>query len=225
MLRLGAEPAAAEQVLGLASLALEKILEVRRLGEQAGLLLGALDRCGRASLLFDGSGAIVYANPQGDRLLSQQTETQLEVVSPDHDGSTLIGRLCRMADELATAGDAAPGHRGKLQLSDGTVVDYEISHLGPGPDAGRQGVLVTLERTDPSPGRAIDRFAGRYGLSNRESQVLRLLLEGFSTRRVAAELGISPHTVRDHVKNLYRKTGAGSRSQLVSLVAVLPPTG
>lgn len=42
-------------------------------------------------------------------------------------------------------------------------------------------------------------------LTPRELDVLRLLAGGCSYRQVAARLGISPHTVVTHIKNLYRK--------------------
>jgi DNA-binding CsgD family transcriptional regulator len=42
-------------------------------------------------------------------------------------------------------------------------------------------------------------------LTPRELSVVRLLGSGFSYEQVAAELGISPHTVVTHIKNLYRK--------------------
>ena len=42
-------------------------------------------------------------------------------------------------------------------------------------------------------------------LTPRELSVVRLLGSGFSYEQVAKELGISPHTVVTHIKNLYRK--------------------
>jgi DNA-binding CsgD family transcriptional regulator len=36
---------------------------------------------------------------------------------------------------------------------------------------------------------------------------------------MADELGISPHTIRDHLKNLYRKTGTKGRNELLGLIS------
>lgn len=223
VLRLDAEALSVEPLQGLASVALDKIIEARRLSEQAGLLHGALDMCGRASLLFDTHGAIVYANPQGDRLLSQQTERMLRVVGPGSDGSTLIGCFCRLAEQINGRDDGDNAERGELQLSDGSLVLYEISRVRPQLEGPPLGVLVTIQALEPGARRSLSRFAGQHGLSTREEQVVGLLLEGLSTRRIAEELSISPHTVRDHLKNLYRKTGVGSRGQLVHLAAVAHP--
>ena len=48
-------------------------------------------------------------------------------------------------------------------------------------------------------------------LSPRELEVLRLVSLGTGTVRIAEELGISPHTVRNHVRNLREKLGADSK--------------
>lgn len=54
-------------------------------------------------------------------------------------------------------------------------------------------------------------------LTQREREVLRLVALGSDTRRIAAELCISPETVRTHVRNALAKTGARTRAQLVAL--------
>jgi len=42
-------------------------------------------------------------------------------------------------------------------------------------------------------------------LTARETQVLQLLASGCTYSQAADRLGISPHTITTHVKNLYRK--------------------
>ncbi|WP_350351714.1 LuxR C-terminal-related transcriptional regulator [Microbacterium sp. A8/3-1] len=54
-------------------------------------------------------------------------------------------------------------------------------------------------------------------LSNREREVLRLIVNGSRNREVASALGISDNTVKFHVSNLLKKTGCRSRSELASL--------
>jgi DNA-binding NarL/FixJ family response regulator len=60
-----------------------------------------------------------------------------------------------------------------------------------------------------------DRLAGR--LSPRELEVLSALARGLSTEAVASELGLSPHTVRNHVRAICSKLGAISRSEAVAV--------
>ena len=50
-------------------------------------------------------------------------------------------------------------------------------------------------------------------LSTREREVLGLLAQGVRIADIGAALGISRHTVGDHVKNIYRKLNIGSRAE------------
>ncbi len=53
-------------------------------------------------------------------------------------------------------------------------------------------------------------------LSEREQQVLEGMVDGLGDKQVAARLGLSPETVRTHVKNIYRKLHVSSRAELLS---------
>lgn len=55
-----------------------------------------------------------------------------------------------------------------------------------------------------------------YHLSPRESQLLRLLVDGHYYKTAAAELGVSVHTVVTYIKNIYRKLHVHSKSEAVA---------
>lgn len=50
----------------------------------------------------------------------------------------------------------------------------------------------------------------RPSLTRREAEVLQLLATGCRHVQVAQRLGVSPHTVSSHAKNIYRKLGVRS---------------
>ena len=62
-----------------------------------------------------------------------------------------------------------------------------------------------------------------HGLSAREREIAELLIRGARTDELAAQLHISRHTLRDHVKSIFAKVGARSRAELVALVSDQPP--
>ena len=78
-------------------------------------------------------------------------------------------------------------------------------------------------------GRVVERFdrpvrrrqepPGWSTLSGRERTVLRLLVEGSSTQRIADQLGVSVQTVRSHVQGVLRKLGVGSRTKAARVAA------
>lgn len=53
-------------------------------------------------------------------------------------------------------------------------------------------------------------------LSKRETEILRLLCQGMNYRSIATELFLSSHTIKSHVKNIYRKLHVHSRAEAVS---------
>ncbi len=62
-------------------------------------------------------------------------------------------------------------------------------------------------------------YKTRYGLSVRETDVLAHILKDRSINEIAEELFISPSTVKFHVANLLKKTGAGSQRRLKQIVS------
>lgn len=55
------------------------------------------------------------------------------------------------------------------------------------------------------------------GLTQRESEVLELLVSGHSNKGVAAKLVVSEDTVKTHIRGLYRKLGVSDRSGAISV--------
>jgi LuxR family transcriptional regulator of spore coat protein len=55
-----------------------------------------------------------------------------------------------------------------------------------------------------------------YGITNRESEVLRLLLDAKSTSDIAAEMVVTEKTVQNYVGSLLSKTGSKSRGEMIA---------
>jgi DNA-binding NarL/FixJ family response regulator len=54
-------------------------------------------------------------------------------------------------------------------------------------------------------------------LSKREREILQKVADGSTTRQVASDLGISPHTVKTHLERIFEKLGANDRAQAVAI--------
>ena len=102
-----------------------------------------------------------------------------------------IGYLLKdvSADELARAIRAA--HAGRATLS---------------PEAAQ--ALVETSNQPPAPG---------LDLTERELEVLALMVEGLNNTQIAGRLTVSPSTVKSHVSNILSKLGVASRTEAVSL--------
>jgi PAS domain S-box-containing protein len=69
-------------------------------------------------------------------------------------------------------------------------------------------------------GRSTDHISGRRHagkLTRREQESLRLVARGMTTTVAAQQLGISPETVRTHVRNAMNKLGARTRAQAIAV--------
>jgi DNA-binding CsgD family transcriptional regulator len=64
-----------------------------------------------------------------------------------------------------------------------------------------------------------DLLCRTYDLTRRERQLVALVLDGLATKQLALALSISPHTVQDHLKAVFAKTGVRSRAELASHLA------
>lgn len=56
----------------------------------------------------------------------------------------------------------------------------------------------------------------KTGLSAREVEIVKHIASGVSVNTTARELGISPHTVRNHLKACFRKAGVHTQIELVN---------
>lgn len=64
----------------------------------------------------------------------------------------------------------------------------------------------------------LDQLAELFGLSAREAQIALALCRGMTIAEVAAELGVTTGTARNHTKSIYAKTGARGLPDLVRIV-------
>ena len=80
--------------------------------------------------------------------------------------------------------------------------------------ANLKGIIVErLRQRDP-----LHEAIRRFGITTRETQVLRLLLLGASTATIAKQLSIAETTACDHVRRIANKTTSRGRGQIVARV-------
>jgi LuxR family maltose regulon positive regulatory protein len=90
--------------------------------------------------------------------------------------------------------------------------------LSPGPDGGVGGPLVSRGGLG---GIVPPRPALRDPLTDSETRVLRYLPTNLPSPEVASELSLSVNTVRTHMRHLYEKLGAHSRTEAVDRARAL----
>lgn len=115
----------------------------------------------------------------------------------------------RMAAAAArTAGGARAGQLTRIRTGSGRWLSLAACPLG----SGRMAVVLQPATAD----QLLPAIAAWHDLTPRQADVLLLLLQGHPIKQIARRLGLSPHTVDDHLKTLYRKTGTNSHQELVA---------
>lgn len=151
----------------------------------------------------------------------------LDLGLPDGNGIDLIAEIRARRDldpkilVLSVLGDQTTVLAAVLAGADGYLLK-DLDSL----DIGQQAAAALSGGAPLSP--SIAAFVLRYlrgqqeqpkpgnedpDLSPREYELLQLLARGQSNRQAAEALSLSPHTVGDHVKSIYRKLGVSSRGE------------
>ncbi|WP_277210836.1 helix-turn-helix transcriptional regulator [Isoptericola croceus] len=185
-------------------------------GARRGLLMGeARDPEGPGApglVVLDDRWCVESSSPEADRWLLDLP-----------DGRWAAGRLPTAV--LAVAGRAAsitetPGTADRREVAVARVLTrsgtWVVLHGVPLAAQGGRRVAVIVEPARPE--RIAPLLMAAYQLTRREQELTRLVLTGCSTAEIAAALVISPHTVQQHLKSVFDKTGVRSRRELVSSV-------
>ncbi|NBH11117.1 helix-turn-helix transcriptional regulator, partial [Amycolatopsis sp. SID8362] len=102
--------------------------------------------------------------------------------------------------------------RARVRDAHGGWILLHAGRLVAGDDDGE--TVVTVGRA--SGAELLSVLFAAYGLTARERDVCREVLAGLSTVDIAERLAISAHTVQDHLKSVFGKTGVRSRGELTA---------
>lgn len=151
-------------------------------------------------------------------LLTQtpQTDEYLRALMPtDADRSPVPAGAYNVAAQLLAneAGVDANPPRARVHLRDGQWVTLRAARIAKR-TADSASIAVSIEPTPPTERAAL--YARVAGLTERESELLMHLVAGNDTRELAQRLFVSEHTVQDHLKSVFAKTGVNNRRVLVA---------
>ncbi|GAC1607729.1 MAG: LuxR C-terminal-related transcriptional regulator [Mycobacteriales bacterium] len=186
-----------------------------RLGALAPHIAGALRRAlltqqassanaadGPGVALLDPDGTVRSSTPAAARWLAELAD--LDQLRP-HRLPTVVAAV---VERLTSARGDLDVARARVLAPSGTWLTVHASRL----DDPEGSVAVVVEPT--SPVALAPLIVAAYGLTARESEVTRQLLAGLARKTIASELRISLHTVNDHVKAVFDKTGVSSAGEL-----------
>ncbi|HEY3197666.1 MAG TPA: LuxR C-terminal-related transcriptional regulator [Nitrospirales bacterium] len=91
-------------------------------------------------------------------------------------------------------------------------------------DADRSEILVLLEEISRPSAPLLRSAKKRFHFTDREVSVVQHLLKGMTNKEIANEMDVTEQTVKEHIKNVMKKTNTLTRTAILLAVSgVLPP--
>jgi PAS domain S-box-containing protein len=186
------------------------VAEQRRAEETLNLLSSAM-------IVVAPDGRVLLTNRSAEALLARSDSLSVR-------NGKLVAPLDASAVELALAAAVRPGAKPivlKLRRSGAmTPMTALVTPLDDEGDRSRpiRNCVVFLRDPDVRMSVSEPLLRDMYGLTPAEARVVASLVSGRSLQEVAVELEISLNTVRNHLKQAYRKTHTSRQSELVTLV-------
>lgn len=199
----------------------ESLLKTNQQLWQAKLLEQGLEQLGQAMLIVSCRGDVVFSSKAAEAILAADRGLKVQ-------GGKLIADLTADNQRLQQALESAT----KELLNAGNVfnlyvhrndyvrpISLTISKMMKSEAERRQGhhVLVLIKDLNLNQEFWADRLREEYRLSPREMQCVSLLSEGRDLKDVAELMTIGIETVRQYIKNIYKKMGVHKQHELVSL--------
>jgi DNA-binding CsgD family transcriptional regulator len=164
-------------------------------------------------------GPVVLLLSAGLEVLAQtpQTEQHLRLlVPPAEQAAPIPSSAYNVGAQLLAveAGVDSSAPFARMHLADGVWVTARAARIGDVGPIEQRNIAITIEAC--SPGERLGVFGPAFGLTTREREILGQLATGGDTRQLARQMFLSEHTIQDHLKAIFAKTGSHNRRALLS---------
>lgn len=149
---------------------------------------------------------MIIVDADGDRLAQRRGDSMDRGASGSSISSWIAACLhrvrCLGRTRMRSAANSHAASTFLVRSVDGCWISVHGTVIGVG-RTPRAAVII-----EPAhPDRITPLLMAIHGLTPREREVTRLVLQGRSTTQIANRLGISPHTVQQHLKGIFEKGG------------------
>lgn len=195
--------------------------DVQRVAATTEPITEALRRCAARTLAeptasrpLDRAGPIVLMMSAELEMQAQTPDTERylrTLVPPDGDRPPVPAAAYNVAAQLLAVELGVDTHApiARVHLQRGEWMTLRAARIA-------TAIAVSIENSSST--ERLDVFRRSVQLTARETELLELLAGGASTREIADRMFLSDHTVQDHLKSIFAKSGARSRRELLARV-------
>ena len=151
----------------------------------------------------------------------------MDVHMPGMDGPQTTTELLKsLPNTKVVAWTVSESSDDLLRMMQAGCSGYVLKDVGP--TELQRAIWAAIRSESPVPRKMIPAVLKRVAvharpaksasvsLTSRETQILRGLARGWSTKRISREIGLAIPTVETHLSHVYRKLGVGNRGEAVS---------
>ncbi len=171
------------------------------------------------------AGPVVLTLGNDLRITSRTAASQAwlnVLLPPDRDERAIPAGVYNVAAQLIAAEEGVDAHPAstRTHLADGFWLTLRAARLSASEQqpaaaaSGAAALVVTIEEASAS--ERLELYGRAFALSGREHELLGLLATGSDTRAMARQMSLSEHTIQDHLKSIFAKTGARDRVTVLS---------
>ena len=163
-------------------------------------------------IIIDADGRVAAVTAGAARWLSHLRDAVGSRL-PEHRLSDAIYAVASVAGGLYDDPRPARLPRARVRVETGEWLLVHAARLERDGDTSDE-VAVMIEQARPTQIAPV--LVRAYGLSERETDVVKAVLHGLSTEEISRSLHLSAYTVQDYLKSVFHKVGVTSRRELVA---------
>lgn len=169
------------------------------------------------TIIIDMNNRLVYFNEEALEMVPE-----LQTVSKGRKRQNIPKEIYNLCKELKESrrirsSDQSVNVTHKLLKSKSLYpISMRAFFMGGMGDKNPTHIMVLLEKIIQKHEINLEKVQKEFKISKRELEVVRLICEGLANKDISEKLFISEYTVKDHIKNILRKMGVTSRSQIIS---------
>jgi DNA-binding CsgD family transcriptional regulator len=177
---------------------------------------GRIDAARAASPARDVAAGVLALDARNRRIVQTPSASQILADIADHGFDTNIQLPTVLLSAIASLRNGTDGDRASIEVRlrghSGRWYRIEANRAEPDENGATSTVIVMQP---VAAGRAARLLLDAYNLSPRERQIVAAVVRGDPTKTIAASLGISPYTAKEHLERACAKIGVRGRKGLI----------
>ncbi len=140
------------------------------------------------------------------------------LLPPEPDQKAVPASVYNVAAQLLAVENGVDAHPAfaRAHLADGFWLALRAARLSSDQPLADRAATIVVTIEEASASERLELFSRAFGLSAREYELFGLLATGSDTRSMARQMSLSEHTIQDHLKSIFAKTGAHDRVTVLS---------